>query len=326
MNLKFKKPLMLAEAQAKQSGFIAILEILIFVAVFYIATFVEVIPLSVFSVIVMFTSKEFMDAVRNGEDVTELSMELSYSEPMMIAQLFITIFMIIVVCLFCRLLQKRKMATLGFRKKNALKEYLIGLVVGAVVFSVIMGICVLTGAASLELRKVTGVMIGMLVVYFIGFMIQGMSEEVLCRGYFIISFARKNNKIWLGIIIGAVMFAALHLGNPGITLLSLVNLTLFGILAGIYFIKRGNIWGIAAYHSMWNFIQGNFYGIKVSGLTIDSSVFVANINENMSFINGGSFGIEGGILTTIVQLVVIIILIFTKQKECEEEQCIEKEA
>ena len=58
--------------------------------------------------------------------------------------------MIGIVMLFCRAVQKRKMNTLGFVKKNMGKEYLKGLGFGFLLFSAAVLICVLTGSLKLE--------------------------------------------------------------------------------------------------------------------------------------------------------------------------------
>lgn len=128
------------------------------------------------------------------------------------------------------------------------------------------------------------------------------------------SIARKDTRVWLGIIVSSIAFAALHLGNSGISPLALVNLALFGVFAGVYFIQRGNIWGVAAIHSIWNFAQGNIFGILVSGNDFGITIFEATINEEMTLVNGGDFGLEGGILTTIVLVVATVITLCTKQK------------
>ena len=124
----------------------------------------------------------------------------------------------------------------------------------------------------------------------------------------------------MAIIVSSVAFGALHLGNAGIAPLAFVNLVLFGIFAGVYFVKRGNIWGIAAIHSMWNFAQGNIFGILVSGNDFGTTIFTSDINENMAIINGGDFGLEGGILTTIVLLAGTVFMMKTKQQDFVEVQ------
>jgi membrane protease YdiL (CAAX protease family) len=166
----------------------------------------------------------------------------------------------------------------------------------------------------------TGAGIGMLLLLLVGFLFQGMSEEVLCRSYFLVSLARKKGNIWMAVVVNAVAFGLLHISNPGLTVLSMVNLILFGIFASIYFVKRGSIWGIAAIHSIWNFAQGNIYGVLVSGMNFGTTIFTSTINEDMTIINGGTFGLEGGILTTIVLVAGCILLLMTKQKDIAVEE------
>ena len=60
------------------------------------------------------------------------------------------------------------------------------------------------------------------------------------------------------------------------------------------------------YHFTWNTFQGVIYGMPVSGLTVPGVVkteFTAN-----NLLNGGMFGIEGGILTTLATLLGFIFV------------------
>lgn len=318
MDFKFKKPDMVKEA-AQTGGKNVILEILIFIGVFFTAQFIMVIPLLVAEVIMLAVNSDFMKAAMENDMETLLAIEteIIYSDPMMILQLFLTVIMILVTMLFCKWIQKRKMRTLGFKKPGMWKEYGIGMLVGFGMMTVIVLVGAVTGALKLQFNNEAATVGGivMLVLLFVGFLIQGMSEEVLCRGYFLISLARKKGNIWLGIIVSSLAFGALHLMNAGIAPLAFVNLVLFGIFAGVYFVKRGNIWGVAAIHSIWNFAQGNIYGILVSGNDFGTTIFTSTINEEMTLINGGAFGLEGGILTTIVLAAGTVIMMNTKQRD-----------
>lgn len=321
MDFRFKRPDMVDEA-AKTGGKNVFLEILMFLGVFLVATIIEVIPIMVVEVVMLVGNQDFLAASIAGdlEKAVEIEMALLASEPLMIAQLFVTVLMTLTVICFCLWVQKRKMRTLGFKKPGMWKEYGIGLLVGLGMMTAIVLIGMVTGSLSLQFNSaaVTAGGISMLVLLFVGFLLQGMSEEVLCRGYFLVSVARKKGNVWLGIIVSSLAFGALHLGNAGLSPLAFVNLVLFGIFAGVYFIKRGNIWGIAAIHSIWNFAQGNIYGILVSGNDFGTTIFTSTINESMTLINGGDFGLEGGILTTIVLAVGTIIMMFTKQNDVAE--------
>jgi hypothetical protein len=95
----------------------------------------------------------------------------------------------------------------------------------------------------------------------------------------------------------------------------LFYLVLYGIFAALYFIRRGSIWGVAAFHSIWNFVQGNFFGIQVSGLKVGSSVLTSELTETGRLVNGGGFGLEGGLAVTLVLAIGIAVLYFMKPKK-----------
>lgn len=314
----FEKPLAVKEAVKAQKGLNWALEILIFVAVFFVCQFGMAIVMMPVELVMLFTNHDYVQAALSGDiaAAVEASMGLAGSEIYTVVMLFADAIMILLTCLFCKLLQKRKMVTMGFCKKGMIKEYVIGLVAGFACFSLAVLLGVVTGALKIEGLN-PNASIGMLVAFFIGFMIQGMAEEVICRGYFMVSYARKY-PMYAAVIANALVFAALHLMNSGITVLSFINLTLFGVFASVYFIRRGNIWGIGAFHTIWNFVQGNFYGIRVSGMALDNSVFTTSLVEGKELLSGGAFGLEGSILVTIILTAGTILLFFLKKKPAAE--------
>ena len=92
-------------------------------------------------------------------------------------------------------------------------------------------------------------------------------------------------------IFSAFFFAMLHGMNSGVDGLAMFNLFLYGLFAALLFVDCENIWIVGALHSVWNFVQGNLYGISVSGNKITSSIFTSTSAEGgASVINGGSFG------------------------------------
>jgi membrane protease YdiL (CAAX protease family) len=191
----------------------------------------------------------------------------------------------------------------------------MGLGIGLLMFGAVVLLGVLFGAFSFAgVSKTLVSALPVIIITFIGFLIQGASEEILCRGYFCVSAARKNT-LWAAILANSLSFAFLHIFNPGISPLAIVNLVLFGIFASVYMIKRGNLWGICAIHSIWNFAQGNIFGLQVSGMAQSSTFFVFTQNEGMGIFNGGAFGPEGGLCVTIVLAVATLILLLSKNKD-----------
>ncbi len=296
----FETPAAVRQAKESQKGMFLLWEILVFVAVFLVSTILQVILLMPVEFLMQMLHPEIFAALTSGDmnKYIEMVNEMTSGDLFVAASLFATAGMILVVLLFCKLIQKRRMTSLGFVKKDMLKEYLVGLFMGFILFTVAVLICVITGTMKFNGFS-RNFSIGMFLLFLLGYMVQGMSEEVLCRGYFMISVSRRY-PIVAGILANSLSFAALHLFNSGISILAFINLTLFGILASVYFLKRGNIWGIAAFHSIWNLVQGNVYGVLVSGMGTECSVFSTTMVEGKELIGGGAFGMEGGLAVTIV--------------------------
>lgn len=315
VSINLEKPNAAIEAASKKKGLHWALELLVFIGVFIVATIMETVIMVPGQLILSYSNPAYMEAAMTGdiERLMEISMEIIQSDAYMIIMLFANLGMIFVAFLFCRLIQKRPIRTLGFYKEGIVKEYFIGLAMGFVFFSAAVLICVVSGAVELGGMS-PAFSLGVFLLYTVGFLIQGMAEEVLCRGYFMISVARRY-PIVLGIIANSLIFAMLHLMNDGITVLAFLNLALFGVFASIYFIRRGSIWGIGAFHSIWNLVQGNFYGIRVSGMETGCSVLQSEMVNGKELWNGGTFGLEGGLAVTVVLLAGIIILYLIKGKK-----------
>ena len=316
---ELKRPKAVADAAAAQKGLHIVLEILIFIGVFLVSSIAQMAVMMPGQFIMMFTDENYLNAIASGDmgKLMEASMELASSDGMVILMLFATAGMILVTLLFCKLIQKRKMNTVGFQKQGMWKEYLTGLGVGFGIFTAAVLLCVVTGSLRLEGLSET-FSIGMFVLFLLGYMIQGMAEEILCRGYFLVSVSRRY-PLAVGIFVNAVLFAALHLLNAGISVLAFINLVLFGVFASVYFIKRGNIWGVGALHSVWNLAQGNIYGIRVSGMQTSCSLLSSEMIAGRELIGGGDFGLEGGLAVTIVLVAGTLLLLAARQQRYVEE-------
>jgi membrane protease YdiL (CAAX protease family) len=217
------------------------------------------------------------------------------------------------VCFYCRCVEKRRLATLGFRKRRAWRESLAGFAAGAGLFGAAVLLCVLTGTLTLREPSSDGAP-GWVALFLLGFLIQGLAEEVLCRGFLLVSLARRQ-PLPVAVLVSSLAFAAMHGLNQGVTPLALLNLALYGAFAALYLLKRGDIWGIAAFHAAWNFVQGNVFGIHVSGMAQMPSLLSFTPSGKGTWINGGGFGLEGGLAVTLVCAAGALILLLTKSRE-----------
>lgn len=213
-----------------------------------------------------------------------------------------------VFIVYMRRIEKRSLLSMGFTRGATFRRYLAGLGWGTLMMLAVVGIACAWGGFrfdgwSEEFRW------GLWLMMFVGFLIQGMSEEVMCRGFLMVSAANRA-PLWIAVAFNSLLFAALHLFNAGITPLSLANLILYALFASFYFLRTDSIWGIGALHSAWNFVQGCVLGISVSGnpVPVTTAHFVP-VAGSAEAINGGRFGLEGSLAATLVLAAGILLLV-----------------
>lgn len=217
--------------------------------------------------------------------------------------------------ILCGKLEKMPVVSMGFVRKEALSSYLKGLLIGFLMFSAVVFSGTALGAFEF-IGFTKNFQPAILALWFGGFLIQGMFEEVMCRGYFMISIARKSS-ILTAVIANSFLFAIMHYGNDGFNILPFVNLMLFGLFTSLTMLATNNIWCVGAIHSIWNFVQGCFFGLSVSGMPLMETVFVFK-STNKSILNGGDFGPEGGLLVTFILVIATATAGYRYWKKCKK--------
>lgn len=221
--------------------------------------------------------------------------------------------LLIVVCVFLwmYLYEKRPFFYLGFQKKNFLNLYLKGILGGILMFSSVVGVMAVLHFISWENGNPLLQGIGMLFPTFlllIGFVIQGATEEILCRGWLMPILSARYN-LWVGIFLSSSLFGILHGFNHNVTVFAVLNIVLVGVFFSLFALRQGSLWGACALHSVWNWLQGNFFGFEVSGQDVGPTIL--NLKEiGPDWFTGGTFGPEGGFVCTFVMSIGIAIVLF----------------
>lgn len=219
------------------------------------------------------------------------------------------------ILLFVSYIEKRKVESLGFFKNHIISSYLKGMGIAVIGILLVISILQFKGEITLNVSSlpvgINGIILFGLIL--IAWVIQGAAEEILVRGYMFQSITVKYG-VYKGIIFSSVVFSLLHLGNSGVTAISLINILMCGLMLCLLVLKEENLWGACGFHTAWNLFQGNVFGMNVSGNALDVSLFQTHIGE-ASIWNGGPFGMEGSILTTGFMIVVSGILIWQLSKK-----------
>lgn len=217
-------------------------------------------------------------------------------------------FISLAIILWARFVEKSPWLGLGIRKKGALKDFLLGWEIGAAMLIT----CVLLmwgfGAIQVTSFQFSANLVGEFLILVLAWSIQGTTEELLTRGWMFSSLAAKHN-IPVGILVSSLFFTFLHLSNDGISLIPLLDLTLFAILACLIMLKTGNLWVIGGLHAAWNCFQGNVFAFPVSG-TQAGQAFIAVETSGPDWLSGGAFGVEGSVISLLIQAGMITWLVY----------------
>jgi membrane protease YdiL (CAAX protease family) len=204
--------------------------------------------------------------------------------------------------IFRRFIDRKSFLSLGFEFSGYKKDLIIGLILGFALIGSGFVLMVLLGNLSIESVNLN---IPTLIGYIFMFAISSLNEEIMVRGYILNNFFDSMNK-YIALIVSSLLFAVMHLANANVTVLSVVNIFLAGILLGIYYVHKQNLWLPISLHFSWNFFQGPIFGFEVSGVEATGAI-VQDI-QGPDLITGGTFGFEGSVIATLLMLIAIVIL------------------
>lgn len=222
-------------------------------------------------------------------------------------ELFSFVFILLLFIFWVKVIEKNSLSTLGFVKKNWLKYLGWGILISLLQMGVIALVYQVGGIGTFELNELSLEPILFILGLFPFWLLQGGTEEVATRGWLLTRIAARTN-LPLAIAISSSLFGILHMGNAGVTFLSVLNIILDGVLAGLLFIYTDSIWLVVAQHGTWNYVQGNLLGFQVSGTGADASIFSFTMGDGPDWLTGGEFGAEGSIITTLVLLLSVVIV------------------
>ncbi|WP_424016780.1 lysostaphin resistance A-like protein [Halorientalis pallida] len=202
-----------------------------------------------------------------------------------------------------------------------LRDAGFGLALGAVLPTLLVGVTFLAGWLRVTGTFVqdadAGIAFGSLstpasllavAVFFLGV---AVSEELLVRGYLLTNLAEalggferigRRWAILIATLATAALFGLLHATNPNASVLSITNITLFGILLGLAYVWTDRLGIAIGLHLAWNAVVGAVYGLPVSGITVGVAV-LATETTGPALLTGGAFGPEGGLFVLLALVV-----------------------
>ena len=203
---------------------------------------------------------------------------------------------LLVTYLFCRFLDGRSFASLGFqRRRGWLREVAFGLALGLVLMGGIFLVEWGCGWLAFEgfawgSEPLGGVLLSLL-AHIAFFAPAAIEEEVAFRGY-VLQNLREGWGIVPAVLLSSAIFGLFHSLNPHVSPLALADIALGGVVLSCAYLATGSLWLPMAFHFAWNFFQGPVFGFPVSGIAVEG-LLATRVGE--SIVTGGPFGPEGGL-------------------------------
>lgn len=217
---------------------------------------------------------------------------------------------LLLTLLYCKYVEKRTIRSVGFNSR--IFDFLTGAGIAIILLVLIIGVgCIVGSIVYIGTGEETDLF--WLIAFMVSLLIQSSAEEVMCRGFLMTSLLEKI-LIPTAVFFSSLAFALPHFGTlfeaeSLYIIIGIVNLFLISALLSLLVLHHGNLWIACGLHGIWNFLLFGICSLTLSGNESDiSGIFCFRI-ERADLWNGGRYGIEAGILTTIILGMTLIVLL-----------------
>jgi uncharacterized protein len=208
---------------------------------------------------------------------------------------------------YVRLLEKRSPTEIALT--GAPMELGRGLIAGVALFTTTIGILWILGIYHVTGSNEWIVLVNSLTLA----VMSGFLEELLTRGI-IFRIMEETLGTWIALVLSALLFGSMHLGNPHATIFSASAIALeAGLLLGACYILTRRLWLAIGLHLAWNFTQGGIFGVAVSGTTAKG--ILQSSLTGPEILSGGAFGAEASVIAVIVCVTGFVFVILRVRKK-----------
>ena len=188
---------------------------------------------------------------------------------------------------YVRRVEKRAVVELG--GAGAGREIGTGLLAGALLLTGTIGVLAALGSYGVSGHNGWTVLVApvaelILVVLF---------EELLFRAV-LFRILEQSLGSWIGLSVSGALFAAAHLSNTGVTLLSVGSTAMAGVLMAAAFMVTRRLWLPMGIHFAWNFLLDAVFSVPVSGHP--SAGLLRSTLVGPEWLTGGAYGVEASVV------------------------------
>ena len=149
----------------------------------------------------------------------------------------------------------------------------------------------------------------------LAFVLVGLSEEFLFRGYSQYTLARGIG-FWPAAVCLSLVFGAAHLRNPGEGIVGAANVAVTGLVFAFALRRTGNLWLGVGWHASFDFGETFLFSVPNSGYVFDQHLSNAVLGGK-TWLTGGTVGPEGSVFgfVTLGISAVLIHYLFPAKKD-----------
>ena len=215
--------------------------------------------------------------------------------------------------------ERRPVGDYGLGGPRKPSRFLAGFLWGIVFLSILVGALWKTGLLVFDGRLLSGSNIfkdG--AVWLLGFLLVGLLEEYLLRGYLQFTLSRgaaslysmlfdtthgKTLGFWTSAVCLSFIFGFGHGSNPGESPIGMAAAGLIGLILCLTLWRTGSLWWALGFHTSWDWAQSFLFGVADSGTMVQGHLFATHPTGKV-LLSGGATGPEGSAL--ILPLLVVI--------------------
>jgi membrane protease YdiL (CAAX protease family) len=221
----------------------------------------------------------------------------------------VQIFSVLVAMAVMGKIEGKSMWSYGLSGSRSLTKFAIGWIAGLIMLSTVIAILYCGGYLVIDgLALLPGSIFGYGLIWFVGFALVGIAEELVFRGYLQNTLTRGIGK-WPAFVVLALLFAVAHMQNGGENAVGLICVVAAGFLLCILRSQSGSLWLGIGVHAAWDWSQSFLYGTPDSGLMVQGHMLLTHAAGDVK-LSGGAVGPEGSLFAQPVLLIGILVLIW----------------
>ena len=229
-------------------------------------------------------------------------------EELLLRYLILFWLLLLISFTFAKYLDKRPVATIGFYfRRRSWLEYFQGVMIGIVLVSILFFLEMISGFIDASFKPITfSLLKQVLIISLFTTLFQSAFEELFFRGYIFQNLIEATNT-FLAVMIVSMVFGAGHMLTPNAKWIVAINLSVFGVMHAVAYLKTKSLYLASGLHFSWNFFMRNVYSLPVSGT--EASFSLLEVHETgPACITGDDYGPEAGIPALLLMVICSFII------------------